>query len=221
MQRDFTIGTAIRMRRQALGWSLQRLIDASNLEMSTGHLATLETKDVAPSVYVAAALAKGLGTTVDILLNEARNPNGFTAPSEHAQRVPIVPWALAAEWVKNPDPRRLPAGTAWVMPPDSPSGRVFAMTVRDEGMQAPTGISFPPGYTIFVDPARKPVANDFLVAHLGDQAAPVFKKLTLDGSAYYLRALNPQFPMVQVGDTFESIGVVVGLRAGFDKGAIL
>ncbi|EMR0455680.1 hypothetical protein RM408_005765 [Pseudomonas aeruginosa] len=221
MQRDFTIGTAIRTRRQALGWSLQRLIDASNLEMSTGHLATLETKDVAPSVYVADALAKGLGTTVDILLKEARNPNGFTAPSEHAQRVPVVPWQMAAEWVKNPDPARLPAGTQWVIPLESPAGRVFAMTVRDEGMQAPTGISFPPGYTIFVDPARKPGANDFLVAHLGDQAAPVFKKLTLDGSAYYLRALNPQFPMVQVGDTFESIGVVVGLRAGFDKGVIL
>lgn len=221
MQRDYTIGTAIRMRRQALGWSLQRLIDASNIEMSTGHLATLETKDVAPSVYVADALAKGLGTTIDILLKEAANPTGFTAPSEHAQRVPVIPWNLAAEWGRNPDPRRLPAGTAWIMPPESPAGKTFAMTVRDEGMQAPSGISFPAGYTIFVDPGRKAVANDCIVGHLGDPAAPVFKKLTLDGSAYYLRALNPQFPMQQVGDTFDVIGVVVGVRATFDKGGVL
>ena len=221
MQRDYTIGTAIRMRRQALGWSLQRLIDASHIEMSTGHLATLETKDVAPSVYVADALAKGLGTTIDVLLKEASDPKGFTAPSEHAQRVPVIPWNLAAEWALNPDPRRLPDGTAWLMPSEAPPGRTFAMTVRDEGMQAPTGISFPVGYTIFVDPGRKAIANDFIVGHLGDPAAPVFKKLSLDGSAYYLRPLNPQFPMQQVGDTFEVIGVVVGLRATFDKGGVL
>lgn len=221
MQRDYTIGTAIRMRRQALGWSLQRLIDASHIEMSTGHLATLETKDVAPSVYVADALAKGLGTTIDVLLKEAADPKGFTAPSEHAQRVPVIPWNLAAEWARNPDPTRLPAGTAWVMPPEVPPGRTFAMTVRDEGMQAPSGISFSAGYTIFVDPGRKAVANDYIVGHLGDPASPVFKKLTLDGSAYWLRALNPQFPMQQVGDTFEVIGVVVGLRATFDKGGVL
>ncbi|MGL4262849.1 MAG: helix-turn-helix domain-containing protein [Afipia sp.] len=221
MQRDYTIGTAIRMRRQALGWSLQRLIDASHIEMSTGHLATLETKDVAPSVYVADALAKGLGTTIDVLLKEAADPKGFSAPSEHAQRVPVIPWNLASEWGRNPDPKRLPAGTAWIMPPESPAGRTFAMTVRDEGMQAPSGISFPMGYTIFVDPGRKAVANDCIVGHLGDPAAPVFKKLTLDGSAFYLRALNPQFPMQQVGDTFEVIGVVVGVRATFDKGGVL
>lgn len=221
MQRDYTIGTAIRMRRQALGWSLQRLIDASHIEMSTGHLATLETKDVAPSVYVADALAKGLGTTIDVLLKEASDPKGFTAPSEHAQRVPVIPWPLASEWGRSPDPKRLPAGTQWIMPPECPPGKTFAMVVRDEGMQAPTGISFPAGYTIFVDPGRKAVANDFVVGHLGDPAAPVFKKLSLDGSAYYLRPLNPQFPMQQVGDTFEVIGVVVGLRATFDKGGVL
>jgi SOS-response transcriptional repressor LexA len=221
MQRDFTIGTAIRTRRQALNWSLQRLIDASHIEMSTGHLATLETKDVAPSVYVADALAKGLGTTVDVLLKEAADPKGFSAPSEHAQRVPVIPWNIAADWAKNPDPKRLAAGTSWIMPTECPPGRTFAMVVRDEGMQAPTGISFPAGYTILIDPGRKAVANDFIVGHLGDPTAPVFKKLSLDGSAYYLRPLNPQFPMQQVGDTFEVIGVVVGMRATFDKGAIL
>ena len=221
MQRDYTIGTAIRKRRQALGWSLQRLIDASHIEMSTGHLATLETKDMAPSVYVSDALAKGLGTTIDVLLREASDPTACSAPSEHTQRVPIIQWDYAAKWAENPDPRRLPSGSAWVMPPETPPGRIFAMRVRDELMQAPSGVSFPVGYTIFVDPGRRAVANDFVVGHLGDPTAPVFKKLTLDGSVYYLRALNPQFPMQQVDDTFEVIGVVVGLRAAFDKGVVL
>lgn len=221
MSRDYTIGTAIRKRRQALGWGLQRLIEASGADMSTGYLSTLETKDVAPSVYVADDIAIALGTTVDTLLREARDPDSISPPAEHAQRVPVIPWELASEWARSPDAKRLPAGTCWIIPTDTPPGRVFALVVRDELMQAPTGVSFPQGYTILVDPMRKAAPGDFIVGHLGDPAAPVFKKLTRDGSMLYLRALNPQFPMQQVGDTFEVIGVVVGVRATFDKGGVL
>ncbi|MFG0552167.1 helix-turn-helix domain-containing protein [Pseudomonas sp. yb_9] len=221
MKRDHTIGTAIRTRRQALKWSLQSLIDASGLEISSGHLATIETKDVAPSVYVAAALAKGLGTTVDSLLRETQDPDRFSEPTVNIQRVPLVTWESASEWAKNPDARRLPSGTEWVVPADTPVGQVFALKVRDESMQSPSGVSFPAGFTLFVDPARKPGVGDYVVAHLGEPTAPVFKKLVRDGSAFYLQSLNPQFPMQQVGDTFESIGVVVGLRAAFDKGGVL
>ncbi|EMF0828756.1 hypothetical protein FA213_27720 [Pseudomonas aeruginosa] len=221
MQRDYRIGAAIRKRRQALGWGLQRLIDAAGGDMSTGYLSTLETTDVAPSVYVADNLAKALGTSVDTLLAEARDPDSITPPGEPAQRVPLIAWEMAAEWARNPDAKRLPAGTCWIMPSETPPGRVFALVVRDELMQAPTGVSFPRGYTIFVDPMRKAAPGDFIIGHLGDPASPVFKKLTRDGAMLYLRALNPQFPMQQVGDTFEVVGVVVGVRATFDKGEVL
>lgn len=221
MQRDYPIGTAIRTRRQALGWSLQSLIDASGLEISSGHLATIETKDMAPSVYVVAALAKGLGTTVDALLRETVDPDKFSEPTVSMHLVPVIAWEKVSEWVRNPDARQLPSGTAWVIPPDKTSKQVFALRVRDESMQSLSGVSFPMGYTLFVDPTRKAGVNDYIVAHLGDAAAPVFKKLVRDGSAFYLQALNTQFPMQQVGDTFESLGVVVGLRATFDKGVVL
>lgn len=221
MTRDYTIGAAIRNRRQALGWGLQKLIDASGADLSTGYLSTIETKDQAPSVYVAEALAKGLGTTVDTLLREARDPQAISPPAEHAQRVPVLPWELAADWAKNPDAKRLPANTAWIMPPDTAPGRIFGLVVRDELMQAPTGPSFPFGYTIFVDPTRTEAPGDFIVGHDGDPAALVFKKLHRDGQLWYLRALNPQFPMQQLGDKFEVIGVVVGVKATFDRGGVL
>lgn len=221
MSREYIIGTAIRNRRQALGWGLQTLIEAAGVEMSTGYLSTIETKDVAPSVYVAESLAKGLGTTVDTLLREARDPDSVSPPADHTQRVPVIPWELASEWARSPDAKRLPSGTCWITPHETPPGRVFAMVVRDELMQAATGVSFPQGYTIFVDPVRKETAGDFVIAHLGDPASPIFKKLARDGAMFYLRALNPQFPVQQVGDKFEVIGVVVGVRATFDKGVVL
>lgn len=221
MARDYEIGTAIRKRRQALGWGLQKLIDASGVDCSTGYLSTLENGGMAPSVYVADGLARGLGTTVDTLLREASNPDSTTPPGEHAQRVPVLAWSQAAEWAANPDAKRLPANTCWIMPHESPPGRTFALIVPDEGMQAPTGPSFPAGYTIFVDPSRKETPGDFIVGHDGDPAALVFKKLHRDGQLWFLRALNPQFPMQQLGDKFEVIGVVVGVRATFDKGGVL
>lgn len=221
MSRNYAIGTAIRKRRQALGWGLQRLIDAAGGEMSTGYLSTLETSDMAPSVYIADSIAKALGTTVDTLLREAIDPDAISAPAEHAQRIPVIPWEMAGDWSRNPDAKRLPAGTCWVIPPEVPPGRIFAMVVRDELMQAPSGPSFPRGYMIFADPARKAAPGDFVIGHLGDPTAPVFKRLTLDGSMLYLRSLNPQFPIQQVGDSFEVIAVVVGVRATFDKGEVL
>lgn len=220
MQRDYQIGAAIRKRRQALGWGLQKLIDSAGGDMSTGYLSTLETQDVAPSVYVAESLARALGTNVDTLLNEARNPDSTTPPGEHAQRVPVIAWEAAAEWARNPDAKRLPSGTEWVIPTDVPAGRVFALIVRDESMQAPSGPSFPVGYTIFIDPARTAAAGELVIAHMGDERAPMFKKLVRDGSMLYLRSLNPQFPMINVGDTFKAVGTVVGVKATFDKGDI-
>lgn len=221
MSRDYEIGTAIRKRRQALGWGLQKLIDASKADFSTGYLSTVEKGGMAPSVYVAESLARGLGTTVDTLLQEARDPNSATPPAEHAQRVPVLAWENAAEWASNPDAKRLPSNTLWIMPHESPPGRTFALVLRDEGMQAPTGPSFPAGYMIFVDPARKEAPGDYIVGHDGDPSALVFKKLQRDGQLWFLRALNPQFPMQQLGDNFKVIGVVVGVRATFDKGGVL
>ncbi|HFH4653116.1 helix-turn-helix domain-containing protein [Pseudomonas aeruginosa] len=221
MSRDYMIGTAIRNRRMALGWGLQKLIDAAGVDMSTGYLSTIETKDQAPSVYVADALARGLGTTVDTLLREARDPESVSPPGEHAQRVPVLEWEKAAEWAANPDAKRLAANTPWVIPPDTAPGRTFGLVVRDELMQAPTGPSFPLGYTIFVDPTRTEAPGDFIVGHDGDPGALVFKKLHRDGQLWYLRALNPQFPMQQLGDKFKVIGVVVGVKATFDKGGVL
>ena len=84
MKDKFTIGEAIRRRRQERGWSLQRTCDETGGALYPSFLSTVEKGASMPSVAIAAALAAALDTTVDALLEESANPGGSIAPAESA-----------------------------------------------------------------------------------------------------------------------------------------
>lgn len=220
MKATLNIGPAIKARRYAQGLTLQQLCDATGGAIYTSHLSSIERGKMTPNVAIAAVLANALGVSLDALIEESRSEGMPIATSELARRVPVIAWENAADWAKNPDPARLPKGTQWVLPMDNPPGQQFALVVQDEAMHGPSGPAFPIGATIYVDPSKVALANDFVVGHTGEPSAPTFKKLIRDGSHLYLRALNPQFPMVQVDDTFERIGVVVGMSMRLRNGVV-
>lgn len=220
MKDKFTIGDAIHRRRQARGWSLQRTCDESGGALYPSFLSAVEKGTSMPSVSIAAALAVAFDTTVDALLEESSNPGLALAPAESAKRVPVVPWAMAVEWAGNPDPKRLPNGTPWILPPENPPGALFALVVPDDSMHAMSGPAFPIGSTIFVNPKRAPEPNDFVVGYISTPANMTFKRLIQNGDQRYLRALNPQFPMVQIDGEFTAIGVVSAMLMVIEKGLI-
>jgi SOS-response transcriptional repressor LexA len=220
MKKQITIGPAVLRRRRELGWSMQRLCDETGGAIYTGYLSDIEKENSNPSVDKAYAIAAAFGTSIDKLIEESISPNAALAPSEHARRVPIVPWELAHEWAQNPDISRLPSGTPWEVPLDSQATRGFFLSVRDESMHAPAGPAFPAGALIFVDPAQEARVNDFIVGYTSDPTAPTFKKLVQDGSQSYLRALNPQFPVTQIDGNFRTIGVVIGMVMKTSRGII-
>lgn len=220
MKAILDIGPSIKARRHAQGLTLQQLCDATGGVLYTSHLSSIERGKMTPNVAIAAAIAKALSVSLDALIEESRSDGMPIATTELARRVPVITWEQAAEWAAHPDPAGLPSGTPWVLPLDNPPGQQFALVVRDEAMHGPSGPAFPIGSTIFVDPGKTAVANDFVVGYTGDAAAPTFKKLIRDGSQRYLRALNPQFPMVQADDTFEVIGVVTGMNMRLRNGMV-
>lgn len=221
MKGKYSIGPAILSRRVARGWSLQRVCDETGGAIYPSSLSAIEKGESVPSVLTAFALAKAYGTTVEALIEESlTDAPPPTAPAESAKRVPVVPWDMAAEWAQSPDLQRLPSGTPWELPPDNPPGAIFGLVVRDDTMHAPSGPSFPMGATIFVDPRREAEANDFVVGHTGNPGEITFKKLIQDGSQRYLRALNPQFPMVSINGEFKVVGVVIGMTMRVTKGLV-
>lgn len=220
MKEKFTIGAAVHRRRRARGWSLQQTCDATEGALYPSFLSAVEKGTSTPSVAIAAALAVAFETTVDALLEESSNPGLSLAPAESAKRVPVVPWAMAAEWAVNPDPKRLPNGTPWILPPENPPGALFATVVPDDSMHGMSGPAFPIGSMIFINPKRTPEPNDFVVGYMGAPANLTFKRLILNGDQRYLRALNPQFPMVQIDGEFTAIGVVSAMLMVLEKGLI-
>ncbi|CRP85898.1 MULTISPECIES: LexA family protein [Pseudomonas] len=214
------IGPAIKARRQARGWSQAALCEAAGNAINTSTLSTTENGMSLPNVMAAYAVAKALGTTVEALIEEANNPGAVRSPKENAERVPVVPWHMAAEWKLNPDITRLPANTPWVLPPENATPGMFALVVPDDTMHSPSGLAFPAGSTIFVNPRRVAEANDLVVGYTHKGEELTFKRLIQDGAQRYLRPLNPQFPMVSIDGNFQVVGVVTGMRMIIEKGVI-
>lgn len=214
------IGPAIKTRRQARGWSQATLCEATGNAISVTTLSTTENGMSLPNVLAAYAVAKALGTTVEALIEEATNPGTARNPTENAERVPVVPWHMAAEWRLNPDITRLPGNTHWVLPPENSTPGMFALIVPDDTMHSPSGLAFPAGSTIFVNPRRTAEANDLVVGYTIKPDELTFKRLIQDGAQRYLRPLNPQFPMISIDGNFQVVGVVTGMRMIVEKGVI-
>ncbi|KAE9624222.1 helix-turn-helix domain-containing protein [Parasedimentitalea maritima] len=206
------IGHAIRRIRHAQGRTLQQLCDAAGNGIQTGYLSRIERDELAPSVYVAAAIAKALGTTLDSLIAESEGRvEAGGMPSASRLLVPILPWESAHQFVEERDYTNLPTPEGWVTPPMESHLGYFALRLRDDSMQALDGLSWSRGGIIIVDLSRDPEPDDYVVvADQGGKGAPLFRQMTSDGRDLFLRPRNPQYPMRQVDDNWAALGVVIG-----------
>lgn len=208
MTAKITIGPAVRRHRRALGWSLQKVCDATHGVVGNGYLSDIENGVSNPGIDKAHAIAKALGTTIDQLIAESREGYVPTGPTESVNSAPVLPWEMAAEWAINPDISRLPGGTALYIPVTPGVAGGFYLRLLDDSMHAPAGPAFPAGSLIFIAPNQEAQPGDFVVGYQNDPSKPTFKKLVTDGERRYLRALNPQIPAMEIQDGFTVIGVV-------------
>lgn len=78
------------------------------------------------------------------------------------------------------------------------SARSFALKVDGDSMEAPTGVSFPKGSTIVVDPEARVASGSFVLAKQNPTSPLVFKQFVIDGNRRYLKPLNPRYPIVEI-----------------------
>jgi len=165
-----------------------------------------------PSVYVAAAIAKALGTTVDNLLAEAdgsRNAPGM--PSASRLMIPVLKWEDALKFYQERDYTELPTPVNWIVPPMEAHLGMFGLLLSDDSMQALDGLSWSRGATIIVDITSEPGRDDYaLVADKNGAGLPIFRQLVSDGLELYLRPRNPQYPMRPAPKDTIFVGTVIG-----------
>jgi SOS-response transcriptional repressor LexA len=78
----------------------------------------------------------------------------------------------------------------------------FALRVTGDSMEP----EFAEGAILIIEPEMDPLPGDFVIAKNGDEET-TFKQLVKDGADWYLKPLNPRYPIKPLGDS-KIIGVL-------------
>lgn len=126
-----------------------------------------------------------------------------TAAQHHAtrNRVPIISAVQAGEFSFTGD--QFPPGYAeeYIETSVPVKSRTFALKVKGDSMEP----EFTEGMILIVEPEMDFSPNDFVIVKNGDEAT--FKQLIKDGLDWYLKPLNPRYPIKPLGSS-KIIGVV-------------
>ncbi|MBT6550411.1 MAG: hypothetical protein HOM14_03545 [Gammaproteobacteria bacterium] len=105
---------------------------------------------------------------------------------------------------KNNSPRK---GEFMISCSTDHSYNAFALKISGDSMTTSSGMSFPDGMTIIIDPEQIPISGDFALALVEGTNIATFKQLVIDGDKHYLKPLNHQYPLIT--DKFKIIGKAI------------
>lgn len=151
-------------------------------------------------------LATVLNTTRDELLygydEKSLNSKGDNVSPLPAPRckTPVISLVQAGSWRDVDDPYHPGEADEWVRVESKVSKSAFALRIDGDSMTSNIGDSFPHGCIVIFDPDRSPKAGDYVVAKDTLRNMATFKKLTTDGSRWYLKPLNPAYPAIEIDD---------------------
>lgn len=213
-------GKRLRAARVKKGLSQQDLADLFGIERAS--VSMWERGKNPPALNKIGALARKLEVSGDWLISGVRDQkipevpsNIIPFPSDGALKfIPLVSWppparrreftdsgeSLAAESSTDEESEERILVTVNV------GKNAFVAQVKGDSM-AP---EYPDGSVIIVDPAQEPRHNADVVVRLNEEAEPVFKRLKIDGSRWYLFPLNERYPTIPLeGKDFTICGVVI------------
>lgn len=158
---------------------------------------------VARSIEEAAGLPRGWLDHLDMEQNTSTGP-------DIRGSVPLlsdVQAGMYKEFVDNGHPGD---GGKELIPTSVPVGRhTFALRVAGDSM-APDFIE---GSILIIEPELSPQAGDYVIAKNGSDET-TFKQLVKDGADWYLKPINPRYPIKPLGDS-RIIGVVRAMEKRF------
>lgn len=128
---------------------------------------------------------------------------GNLEPGPEVRRVPLISWVQAGNWQTVVDNQQPGQAEEWVETTVPIHRNTYALRVKGDSMTNPSGDpSFPHGSIIVVEPDATgdlvKLVNQFvIVKRIADDEA-TFKQLVKDAGRYYLKPLNPRYPMIEL-----------------------
>lgn len=161
--------------------------------------------------------------SVSHLRGELPLPSGAQQPAadhnvhdgpEIRGKVPLISWVQAGDWSGSVDNFHPGHADEWVDTTVPIRQHTYALRVRGDSMTSTTGAepTFPDGSIIIVepdavaDPAR--MVNAFVIVKRTTDDEATFKQLVKDAGKFYLKPLNPRYPMLELKEDDVFCGVV-------------
>jgi SOS-response transcriptional repressor LexA len=175
---------------------------------SQSRISNYETNVRTPSVDDLERIAKALKISLPQLLDPNRDLATYQELANYEIKkeklklnlVPLISWVQAGVFRESLGDDN----EAELIPTDAKTKPTsYALKVIGDSMSP----RFPEGMILIVDPDLAAIHNDFVIAKNGDNEA-TFKQLIRDGADWYLKPINPAYPIKSAENT-EVIGVVI------------
>lgn len=115
--------------------------------------------------------------------------------------VPLISWVQAGDWRECIDTLAIGEGeriaTAYKV-----RKHTYALKVQGDSMQP----KFPSGCILIVEPEEDYHAGSYVIVR--QKGDVTFKQLIQDGSKFFLKPLNPNYPIMELDESAEICGVV-------------
>ena len=180
---------------QPKGSRLKNVADALGLSVSL----LLDEERTAPTLIPSGEYKIAGPSSIEPSRNES--PNIYAGPDLRG-KVPVISWVQAGAFCEAIDNLHTGDAYDWIETSVHVRSHTFALRVHGDSME-PT---FPEGVIIVIEPELDPLPGDYVIAKNGDEEA-TFKQLVKDGADWYLKPLNPRYPIKPLAES-RIVGVV-------------
>lgn len=203
-----TLKERLRAARLKAGLSQERLAQLAGC--SQGTIGQLENGSSSATKFLV-AIARVLGVSPGFLETGKEPSVENVAETGVYGAVPLISWVQAGMWADIVD-NYMPGSAEDLRPAytSKPGSQSFALRVEGDSMVSHNHTSFPEGTILIVDPARHPSTGDYVIAKDIETQKATFKRLMQDGGRWFLKPLNPAYPILAIDDpAIRVIGVVI------------
>lgn len=125
---------------------------------------------------------------------------------------PVINWVQAVLFSTAGDDYSMYDHDNWRHSVKYAGERGFWLEVHGDSMTSPVGITFPEGMSILVNPDKAVHSGCYVIARKKSTNEATFKKYVTEMGRSFLKPLNPQYPIIEIDDDCEIVGVIVDAR---------